>query len=104
MTGTIYSFHRAEDHAILAIADPSNLQSVAAQVARAISNADGSQTRRAYVHNGRGIVAAGLCRAGIWNDTLRENYFAFDEAARAERHDAGYRNDKQTTPKQERKP
>lgn len=101
MATTLYSFHRAEDHAILAIADPSNLESVAATVARSISSADGSQTRRAYVHNGRGIVAAGLCRAGIWHDTLRENYFAFDEAARAERHEADYPNDERL---QERKP
>lgn len=93
MTTTIYSFHRAEDHAILEIAEPGNLQSVAANVARSISRADGSQTRRAYVHNGRGIVAAGLCRAGIWHDTLRENYASFDKAARAERTAAGYPND-----------
>ena len=92
MATTVYTFHRAEDHAILATAEPGNLQSVAARVAAALTGTD-SATRRAYVHNGLGIVAAGLCRGGIWQDILRDNYHQFDAKARALRDADGLPND-----------
>lgn len=94
---TIYSFHRGEDHAILATGNPTNLQDVAARVAKALAGQN-DPTRRVYIHNGRGIVGAGLCRQGIWHDTLRENYMRFDAAARTRREAEGLPNDPQ--PKQ----
>lgn len=93
MTTTFYSFHRAEDHAIRATAEPGNLQAVAAQVARSMTSGTTDETRRVYVHNGLGVVAAGLCRAGIWHDILRDDYRQFDEQARAERAAYGLPND-----------
>lgn len=97
---TIYTFHRVEDHAILATAGPANLQKVAATVATAITKQDGSQTRRAYCHNGRGIVAAGLCRAGIWHDILRDDYHQFDDKARDVRDAEGLPNEPKKEPSQ----
>lgn len=88
---TVYTFHRAEDHAILATAEPSNLQTVAATVAASL--ADNGETRRAYVHNGRGVIAAGLCRQGRWNDILRDDYMGFALKARLKRAEAGLPND-----------
>jgi len=93
MTGTIYSIHRAEDHAIMATANPGNLQQVATTVARNLATGGDRQTRRAYVHNGRGIIAAGLCRGGAWHDILRDDFMRCEPAARAERERAGYPND-----------
>ena len=91
---TVYTFHRAEDHAILATAEPGNLQQIAATVARSVTSNTGREaTRRAYIHNGLGVVCAGLCRAGLWHDTLRDEYLQFDAAARKERTAAGYPND-----------
>lgn len=96
MTGTIYSIHRASDHAIIETATPHNLQQIAAHIARRIHaglpDAD-LKTTRLYVHNGLGVVAAGLCRQQLWHDTLRENYMAFDDKARAARDAAGLPND-----------
>jgi hypothetical protein len=93
MTGTVYTIHRAEDHAILATANPSNLQQVAATVARNLATSGDRQTRRAYVHNGVGIVGAGLCRGGAWHDMPRDDFQRCEPAARAERVAAGYTND-----------
>jgi hypothetical protein len=87
---TIYTLHRASDHSILATADTGNLQAIAATVAEAIG---GKKTARAYIHNGRGIVSAGICRNGLWHDTLRDDYHQFAPKARAERAAAGYTND-----------
>lgn len=95
MTLTIYTFHRADDHRILKVAEPATLQKQAAIVAEALSRTT-DQTRRVYVHNGKAIVAAGICRAGRWNDTLRENYTPFEPQARAARTAAGYPNDEAT--------
>lgn len=92
MATTIYSIHRAEDHAILATAEPGNLQAVAARVATSIATG-ADQTRRAYVHNGLGIVAAGICRGGIWHDILRDDYHQFDDKARDKREADGLPND-----------
>lgn len=91
MTGTTYTFHRAEDHAILATAKAFNLQIVASTVAASLN--DSTKTRRAYVHNGAGVIGAGLCRDGVWHDILRDDYRQFDKAARALRDTAGLPND-----------
>jgi len=98
---TIYTFHRAEDHGILATAEPGNLQEVAGMIAKSIANYPASTTRhgttrRVYVHNGLGVIGAGLCRNGIWNDILRDDYRQFDDKARTEREQAGLTNDAKT--------
>jgi hypothetical protein len=96
MTITTYTFHRAYDHAILATAEPRNLQTVAATIATAISREnDTGASRRVYIHNGRGVIGAGLCRAGRWTDILRDDYRQFDAKARTVRDAAGYANDQQ---------
>jgi hypothetical protein len=92
MTATIYSFHAAEDHTIRATANTCNLQEIAKRVAAAMTHGT-NKTRRVYVHNGLGIVAAGLCRDGLWHDTQRENYMEFEPKARQERAEAGLPND-----------
>lgn len=93
MSGTVYTFHRVEDHAIRAIAEPANLQEVAGRIARSVTSGTTDETRRIYVHNGLGVVAAGLCRAGAWHDILHADYRQFDAKARAEREAQGYPND-----------
>lgn len=99
---TIYTFHRAEDHAILATAEPGNVQQVAALVARSIANYPAAstqhgRTRRAYVHNGKGIVAAGLCRSGAWHDILRDDFMQCEPKARTARIAEGYHVDPVTS-------
>lgn len=94
MTATIYTFHRASDHSIIDTAEPGTLQQTAQTLGRAISREDDSgKSRRAYVHNGTGIVAAGLCQSGLWHDVLRDDYMTFDTVAREHRTAAGYPND-----------
>ncbi len=44
MTTTIYTFHRASDHAILATANAGNLQTTAETIGRAISRNDEPHT------------------------------------------------------------
>lgn len=87
----IYSFHRAEDHTILAISQAGNIHEVAAKVARSLNGA-ADETRRVYVHNGMRIAAAGLCRKGVWHDAMRDDYAAFEAKARAERNRDGLPN------------
>ena len=86
---TTYSFHRAADHSILDTATPVNLQLVAQNVAAALAR---EGTVRVYVHNGRGVVAALLCRDGAAHDILRDDYMAFDGAARWTRSHYGLAN------------
>jgi hypothetical protein len=99
MTGTIYTIHSANDHSILETATPGDLQAKAANVAARIGRGlpDGqNRTWRVYVHNGRGVVAAGLCRDGLWHDILRDDYMAFEPKARALRVAAGFPVDEVT--------
>lgn len=96
---TTYSFHRAADHAILETANPANLQQIAAHIARRIHRGlpDGDlRTTRIYIHNGLGVIGAGLCRQGVWHDILRDDYRQFDAKARDVRTAAGLPNDPQT--------
>lgn len=88
MTGTIYTFHAAEDHTIRATATTCNLQEIAKRVAAGMTHGT-NKTRRVYVHNGVGIVAAGLCRDGAWHDVLRNDYHQFEPKARDERRAFG---------------
>lgn len=89
---TTYTFHRADDHTILETAYPTNLQLRAQSVAVALRN---QGTVRIYVHNGRGVVAALLCRAGAAHDILRDDYMGdtIDDAARWTRAHYGLTND-----------
>lgn len=93
---TTYSFHLAADHTIIETADPVTLQAKAANVAarihRGLPDAE-RKTTRLYIHNGRGIVSAGLCRQGQWHDVLRDDYMGFDPRAREARTVAGLPND-----------
>ena len=91
MTATVYTIHRSEDGAILATAEPRNLQHVAETVAAGMANTH-LRARRVYVHNGRGIVAAGLIRCGTWHDSNRAEFVALgcEATAAAARAAAGY--------------
>lgn len=90
---TTYTIHRAEDGAILATANPENVQQTAQTVARSLATSGDRATRRAYVHNGRGVVAAGICRGGAWHDILRDDFMRCDATARAARTAYGLTND-----------
>jgi len=96
MPGTVYTFHRAADHQIIDTAEPSTLQTTAAHIAarihRGLPDAD-LKTTRVYVHNGLGIVSAGLCRQGTWHDVPRDDWHQFDGIAREVRAAAGWPND-----------
>lgn len=90
MTTTTYSFHRADDHAILDIANPANLQLRAQAVAGALRHRG---TARIYVHNGCGVVSALLCRDGFAHDILRDDFMCCDDGARRTRDHYGLTND-----------
>lgn len=94
---TTYTFHDARDHRIIDTATPETLQLAAAEVAETLHRGrpvdTDDTTHRVYVHNGKGVVAAGLCRGGSWHDVLRDNYREFDEAARTRRAALGLPND-----------
>ena len=90
MTDTIYTIHRASDGAILATAKPGTVAETAQTVARTVATVTDGSTMRAYIHNGRGIVGAGIMRAGRWSDTLREDYERCNGTARAMRASHGY--------------
>lgn len=94
---TVYSFHAATDHKILDTATPGDLQTTAARIADTLHRArptDAENTaHRVYVHNGLGVIGAGLCRNGLWHDVLRDDYRQFDEAARTRRAARNLEND-----------
>ena len=83
---TTYTFHRAADHGIIATAHPDTLQAVAQNVAASLL---GQGTVRVYVHNGRGVVGALLCRGGAAHDILRDDYMQFAGAALRNRENGG---------------
>lgn len=95
MPGTVYSFHAAEDHSILDTATPETMQAKAANIAARIHRGlpYPDKATRVYCHNGRGIVAVGLCRQGLWNDLLRDDWQQFDAVAREKRAAAHLPND-----------
>lgn len=90
MTDTTYTIHRASDGEILATATTGTVAETAQTIARTVT--DGS-TMRAYIHNGRGIVGAGVMRAGRWSDTLRQDYAHCEQTAREKRASHGHPND-----------
>ena len=93
MTDTVYTIHRASDGAILATAKPDTVAETAQTVARTVATVTDGSTMRAYIHNGRGIVGAGIMRAGCWRDTLRTDYAQCEQTAREKRASHGHPND-----------
>jgi len=95
MVMNLYTIHRASDHEIVADADSQTLESAAQKVARILS--DLNVTMSAYVHNGKAVVAAGLCQGGEWYDLepqeMRDRFRKFEADARAHRAAAGFAND-----------
>lgn len=94
---TTYSFHAAADHSIMDTAKPDTLQQVAARIAETLHRGRPvdalTQTYRVYIHNGLGVIGAGLCRDGVWHDILRDDYRQFDAAARTRREARNLPND-----------
>jgi hypothetical protein len=86
---TTYTFHRAEDHAILAMADLNNLQQVIAKIGRSLPRSGDGSPRRVYVHNGAGVVGAGLVLGGFWTDTSPDDYHQFAPKAAQQRLASG---------------
>lgn len=91
MTATVYTFHAETSGEILATAAVENVQHVARIVAFSLTG-EKTPTRRAFVHNGKGIVAAGLCRNGVWHDMLKTDFQRMEPTARAARTTAGIEN------------
>lgn len=91
MTATVYTFHAETSGEILATAAVENVQHVARIVAFSLTG-EKTPTRRAFVHNGKGIVAAGLCRNGVWHDMLKTDFQRMEPTARAARTAAGIEN------------
>lgn len=87
MTPTIYSFHNAADHQIIATATPENLQDVAEQITAATTG-----TKRLYVHNGLGVICVARIAKAAWHDLDRESptFANLEPAGRAIREAAGY--------------
>lgn len=89
MTATTYTVHSANNHAVEWSGQADDLIHAAALVAG--SNMTG--TKRFYVHNGKGVVAAFLTRNGSAHEVLRQDYMQFDSKARAAREADGHPND-----------
>jgi len=89
---TFYSFHRAADMAMIETALVADLQTVAAHVAKRVAPHN-DNTSRVFIHNGLGVVCAGLCRGGVWHDMPHDDFSKLDDAARAEREAFGLPND-----------
>lgn len=83
MKTTIYTFHSAHDHSIVAAIqyDGHTLaRHVLAQAAYDAEQQDG-KTRRYYVHNGAGVVAAFMTRGGKADQILHDDYRRFSDEA-----------------------
>lgn len=94
MSTTVYTFHVAYDHAIIAAfeCDP-NTPNALAYWAEQQAKGDAvlvGQTTRYYVHNGVGVIAAFLTRNGKATQILRDDYRKFDAQARQLRIEAGF--------------
>lgn len=89
MTATTYTIHDARNHEVVAKAYTGTLATVAKTLATQV---DALTTRRFYVHNGVGIVAAFLTRNGDAHEILRDDFMKFDTPARAAREAAGFEN------------
>ena len=89
MTATTYSFHRARDHSIVEVANPSNLQ----QRAQSLCSVRQNHDERFYVHNGLAVIAAILVKPHGAFDLLRDDYLKFDGDARWTRRHYGLTND-----------
>lgn len=92
MTATTYTFHSPMNHEIIATAEPATLQQIAAKIAETATAAN-NVTSRFYVHNGKGVIGAGVCKHSLWIDVERDQYRQFDQQARELRTAAGLAND-----------
>lgn len=79
MNTTVYTFHSAHDHAIVAAIEEDGhtlARHALAQAANDSEQRDG-KTRRYYVHNGVGVVAAFMTRNGSARQILHDDYRQF---------------------------
>lgn len=88
MTATVYTFHAAYDHSIVAAFEfEADAITHHARQQALLDAESGSNTRRYYIHNGVGIVAAFMTRNGEAHQILRDDYMQFkgkaDEARKA---------------------
>jgi hypothetical protein len=92
MSTTVYTFHAAGDHSIIAAFEwdhtvPNTLGYYAEQQAKADAALIGKTTRY-YAHNGTGVIAAFLTRDGVATQILRDDYRKFDAKAKQLRIEA----------------
>lgn len=80
---TIYTFHSAHNHSIVAAIQEDGhtlARHALAQAANDAEKQDG-KTRRYYVHNGTGVVAAFMTRGGKASQILHDDYRRFSDEA-----------------------
>lgn len=83
MSATIYTFHSAYDHSIVAAIQEDGhtlARHALGQAANDAEKQDG-KTRRYYVHNGVGVVAAFITRSGKASQILHDDYRRFSDEA-----------------------
>lgn len=82
---TTYTYHDCRDHAVVAqVKLGASMAETAENVAKSF---EAQGTRRFYVHNGIGVIAAFLTRDGFAHQILRDDYLQFKgkgNVARAE--------------------
>lgn len=80
---TTYTFHAAYDHSIACqTSDASKFAECASRIA---ASAKDKGTKRFYLHNGKGVVAAFLTRDGEAFEVRREDYMQFSAKAKQAR-------------------
>lgn len=86
----VYTFHSAYDHSIVAAVsyDGHSLARHAVDQARNDAEKQDKLTRRYYVHNGSGVVAAFMTRGGNAQQILHDDYRKFSEEATRRRTEA----------------
>lgn len=95
MTATVYTFHAAYDHSIVAAFELDNeaFARHAMDQASLDNEKQDGKTRRYYVHNGRGVIAAFLTRNNVATQILRDDYMKFSAKAKELRAEAELPND-----------
>lgn len=94
MANTVYTIHAAANHVIVAVYEfEGNVGIDHAYPARqvAMDQTDG-KTRRFYLHNGVGVIAAFMVRNGEAHEILRNDYVQFGDRAKEIRAAAGHAN------------
>lgn len=83
---TTYTYHAAADHQVkVAFGLDRSMADTATELARADLDAAGGKTRRYYVHNGTGVIAAFLTRNGSAHQIMRQDYLDFSDQAKQAR-------------------